>query len=390
MTFGHFALRTVLTLLPLLPVFTASAAPNPPAEGQVKAEREPVTDPVSIGWDGGWVVHRYSPEQDQWLSSKGPANALPRFKAMSAVGPHAIAIVELDNGYGGWLFDLHTQKWTAIPISPISPPGGNKDPRTCAIVDDKVVVWGITTGPTNGAVLDTKTMKWKPMAEAPVAPRYRAAAGVIGTKLLVWGGYGPLNHPNPRPSGPLTDGAVYDVARDTWQRMPDPPVPMPTYGYVSAVWKDRLVLFGGHAGKVVTRSGLTYDPAANSWEAMPQSPLDVGVQSACAVNKDKLFLWSGNSMASAAAGRSGHTRDAIAYDFKTREWKKLPEPPIGPRSLAYARAHGTKLTVWGGWDSSASPAKSFTDGATYDMDQGVWQKIPDVPGKTPYSLHPGW
>src|SRR5207302_870400 len=80
---------------------------------------------------------------------------------------------------------------------------------------------------------------------APVATRVRAASAVISQHLLVWGGYGHFDANNPRRFGPCLDGAVYDVAKDIWEKMPAPPLPMANYGYVSCAGDGRFFLLGG-------------------------------------------------------------------------------------------------------------------------------------------------
>ena len=272
------------------------------------------------------------------------------------------------------------------PASPIDGPSLWGDAITCAFVrDDRLVVWG-RRGPVQGAVLDTTTMKWSPMAEAPVVPRYRCAAASVGDKLFVWGGYGPLA---PRHIGPLEDGAVYDVSTNTWEKLPNPPVRGHRYGVSACVWKGRFVLFGvlrrGVPGHDVRPLGMIFDPATRAWERTVECPFDVGVHSAAAVAGDRLFVWSG---AVHSGGRG--SPDAAAYDSRTRKWQKLPEAPIPPRSLASARAHGSRVTVWGGWTPDRDNMSSLRDGATYDVDTGAWEKIAPLPAGIPYELHPGW
>src|SRR4051812_554959 len=186
--------------------------------------RDAVTDRVCVTWEKGCVVQRYSPGQGKWLTWEGPRSVLP-LKVVPAVGPHAAGALDPMRGCSGWLFDLHTEKWTGIPRSPVLPPGGMVTPTTAAFVGERLVVWGrIDQDPNDdaaqGAVLDTKTMTWTPMAKAPVVPRYRCVTAVVGSRLLLWGGYGPTG---PNRIGPLADGAVYDVDKDAWDKIPDPP-----------------------------------------------------------------------------------------------------------------------------------------------------------------------
>lgn len=374
-------LRTAAaTGLILLAVLVPAAGRGSDAPGDAPPVPDPataVTDPVYVGWDRGCVVYRYSRPAKKWSSWKGPKAFLPE-KAIAVVGPHAAAALDPAAGYGGWLFDLHAEKWSTIPQSPIAPPRGNMDPVAAAFVGGELVVWGAEAD-IQGAALDTRTLKWRPIANAPVVPRRRCVTAVVGTKLLVWGGYGRLNE---RMTGPLDDGAVYDAASDTWAKLPPPPVEGPRYGPAAAESNGRLVLFGGRGRAGVPFGGAVYDVAAGACDTLPDAPLDIGVNGACAADKERLFVWSGSSVA------GGGAPGGMVYDFRTRKWSKLPEAPIPPRLLSFARVHGSSLTVWGGWVST--PPAFMMDGATYDALTGTWDEIATLPGDVPYEMHPGW
>jgi hypothetical protein len=340
----------------------------------------PVTDPVYVSWEKACVVHRFSVEKGAWSTFTGPRTLLP-LKALPAVGPHFAAALDPMRAYTGWLFDLHTEQWSRVPKSPVPAPLGTMDPIAARFIGDKLVVWGRMNSPgqenvPNGAVLDTATMTWKPVSEAPIVPRYRCASAVVGNRLCVWGGYGPLG---PGRSGPLEDGATYDLATDTWDPMPQPPVPGHRYGCAALTWNDQMILFGGR------RVGMTYDPAKRRWRTMSEPPVDVGVMSACAVVGDRLFAWSGQS-----AGARGASTQAAVCDLKTDKWEKLPDAPINPRLLAFAQPQSSGVIVWGGWLENGHPPEFFTDGAAYDFTQRRWSPIAAAPGPVPYELHPGW
>jgi hypothetical protein len=111
---------------------------------------------------------------------------------------------------------------------------------------------------------------------------------------------------------------------------------------------------------------------------------------ACAAAGDELFIWSGKSAAAEVAGESKLCTEAAVFNFVTRNWERLPESPLPPRSLSFAKCSGRTVTVWGGWDSSGRTAKFYRDAATFDLEKRVWQRIPDLPGEVPDALHPGW
>ena len=362
----------------------AHAAPErapEPVPVRVPAPAEaPVTDPVYIGWERACVVYRYSPAEDKWTSWKGPRALLPR-TVIPIVGAHFAAALDPGAGYAGWLFDLDARRWTKVPPSPIAAPQGIMDPIAAAFVGSELVVWGAMNGDVQGAVLDTQALRWRPVARAPVVPRYRCVTAVLGSRLMVWGGYGPLG---PRRIGPQEDGAIYDASNDAWTRLPPPPVPGHRYGCAAGVIGGRFVVFGGTIGGHAARGGMTFDPATGKWDVIPDAPAHVGAMAACAAAGDRLFVWSGTP----DGGGGGATAEGAVYDLRTRRWTKLPEAPIPPRLLGFARLDEHGATVWGGWESS--PEAFLMDGARYDFDKQAWRAIAPLPADVPKEMHPGW
>jgi hypothetical protein len=380
----HVVLPAAVTalLLALAGAAAAAAAPEPAAPPSPPPADAPVTDPVCVGWDKACVVYRYSAAAGKWGTFKGPRAALPLL-VTAAVGPSSAAALDPEDQYSGWLFDLHAEKWAKVPPSPIEGRGITQDAAPVVFVGAELVVWAPRPGPSRGAVLDTRTMTWRRTAEAPVAPRNRCLTAVVGDRVVYWGGYGPYPVGGKRTGpayGPLADGAVYDVRRDAWEKIPDPPVPVSTYGLGGAAWNGRLVLVGGKS-RDGAQTWLTYDPAARTWEKMADCRYDLGLFPTCAVNGNRLFVWSGSPP---AARNEAAASIGAVYDFKKRTWDTIPEAPIPPRSGAYARPQGAGgIIVWGGWDARDVDSLSLTDGATYDVDARQWRKIEPMPAAIP-------
>ncbi|MCI0457150.1 MAG: hypothetical protein L0Z62_09240, partial [Gemmataceae bacterium] len=331
---------------------------------------------VCVGWNEGWVIYRYSLDKGQWLMSKSPPARLSG--AFIGVGSRTVVVLNRGRKFSGWLLDLQSHKWKELPESPVGAKPTWISGGVAAVVDHRLIVWGDTKIAPYGAVLDTVTLKWSAIPDGPVAPRKRCPHAVIGKKLFVWGGYGPGFDPKePDARGPLSDGAVYDLERKEWDDMPRAPIQF-KYGIAWGVWRDRFVLVGGKGQR---GGAIYYDSPKRSWEKIPDAPFDVGINSACAISGDRLFVWSGAQKAAP---------NGAVYDFRKREWKKIAQAPIPPRQLAFAHAVGNRVVVWGGWVSDRDPGRFLRDGAIYDLDKGTWQKIPDLPGDVPFSLHPGW
>jgi hypothetical protein len=361
------------------------------ADAPAVAGKKPelVRDPVCVGWNGGWVVFRYIPKETQWMMWTSPP--APKATGMlSATSQRYVAVIDPRKQCMGWLFDLHAKEWRAIPASPLGGPPASPSMVMVAFVDEQLVVWGQPGGGKQGGIYDPAALQWRQMAVAPVSPRFRAASAVLGKKVIFWGGYGNSNPARPQSFGPLTDGAVYDLPTNQWEKMPAPPVPMSTYGYVWAQWNEKLILFGGRTGRAISRIGAIYDSATKTWDGIAECPFDVGQQSTCAVSGDKLLVWSGASPAAAAAGRTEYSREAALYDLAKKEWRKVPNAPVDPRLLGFRHVEGDQIVMWGGWISGNAGGTFLKDGVIYDVAKGVWQTIPDLPGEVPYALHPGW
>ena len=293
------------------------------------------------GWDGAWVVYRYSPDKREWLTWKSPETPLPR-KGFPAVGPQAAVVIDPDARYSGWLFDLETHKWTQVPESPLVRDLA-MDPIVVAFVGDRLVVWGYTRPPLHGAVLNLKTMKWAPMAEA----RHQAAVlrpyGVIGKKVVIGGNFNDLQ-----------DGAVYDVERDAWEQMPAAPVHF-TGGIARDVWRDRFVIFGGGEGR---RAAAPDDPAGRTGQQMPAGT---------AGGRRRIRLHGQRRQAVPLVRRQDRSGERCGVRPGEEGVEKDRPVRPAPRQRSFAHAAGNRVTVWG--RVSDTPARFFRDVAVYDLEQ---------------------
>lgn len=119
---------------------------------------------------------------------------------------------------------------------------------------------------------------WQAMAAAPLEGRLRPTMVGWGDQAVVVGGrIEPPCPPNASCARSLReaqrDGALYDVATDTWERLPDAPVPLEVTS--SALVGDVLYLWlpdEGAAGPSV----LALDLAQRSWHRLRRPPDVVG------------------------------------------------------------------------------------------------------------------
>jgi len=354
-------------------------APGPPK----------ATDPLCVGWDGGWVLQRYSLARNEWTTfkSRPVQRPVPAGAAAAVItGETGIVVVGSKWRSGAWLFDFAESKWRQFPESVASAlKGTGSDVGT--FVGPRLILWGMCQRSPHGSVLNVKTLEWTRLPDAPVASRNSCAHALIGDKFVVWGGIGWLDPADTTAAGPLQDGAVYDLKQNQWEKMPAPPVVFRGFHSVYGVWRDRLfVLAPEGKGK---GAGL-YDPAGRSWERMAAPPFEVGHLPASAIVGDRLFLWSGSKKVLRPPNdpETEYVRDGAIYDFQKKEWTKVPDAPIAGRRRGLAKAVGSHVVVWGGWVGQGGPDDTCCrDGAVYDLDKGTWRRIADLPIGIPWELY---
>jgi len=164
---------------------------------------------------------------------------------------------------------------------------GAPAPRTYHVVafdGRRLLVWG-GYGPApdgrshgtfgDGAVFDTRSRSWRPMAAAGApAARFRPVAVWTGRKLLVWGGGAGAPGREPTQFG---DGAAYDPARDRWTPMSAEGAPPPRWKPV-VVWTGKFMVLTGGGDSLITggargrNDAYVYDPDADRWSAVEGAP----------------------------------------------------------------------------------------------------------------------
>ena len=200
---------------------------------------------------------------------------------------------------------------------------------------------------------------WSAMAPSPLAARLRPTVVGWGDKVVVVGGRDdPPCAPNASCVRSLRetqrDGAVYDVPTDTWERLPDAPLPLDATS--SAVLDDVLYLWV--PGQVVA-----LDLAARTWSTLPDPPV-VGDYLRLVATEDRLVAYYGE------VGRAD-ARD-LAYDPSTRQWEPLPAAPFAPTF--------DRVMVWTGEElvlvtpSSPKTGPPFMRAAA--LRDGAWEQLP--------------
>jgi N-acetylneuraminic acid mutarotase len=271
----------------------------------------------------------------------------------------------------GAVYDSEKNEWKKIPKVPIP----SRMPLTMTKVgetENKVLVWGgyggydadrrVAAYYVDGAIYDIEKNTWTKIEEAPLDSRQDCVRAFTGKNFIVWGG-----PPN------FQDGAVYDIEKREWKPMPILPSRGGPYVLYNILANTRLVLLWGrefvfqdeNEGDDV-RVGAVYDIEKNKWEKMPKPPINSRSKATVALSGSKLVIWGGE-------GES----DGAVYDIEKNTWKKMKESPIEGRYGNFSMLYGNRLITYGGQDESGN---ACNDGAIYDIEADQWEKIPESPG----------
>jgi N-acetylneuraminic acid mutarotase len=221
------------------------------------------------------VLYAYNPVADTWrlvTTNTSSYSASPSSK-MVWTGTELIVF----GGYytnatnNGFRYNPATNIWSGIPTinQPLS-----RIEFAMHFINGRVVVWGgrdvfAASFFNNGAMLDLASNTWITMSavNAP-APRYDfPSVQTSSNTMIVWGGSGPI-------VGVHGDGGIFNPATNTWSATSNTNAPTARRNH-TAVWSGtEMIVFGGTDlnATVFFSSGARYNPSTNTWAAIANSP----------------------------------------------------------------------------------------------------------------------
>jgi N-acetylneuraminic acid mutarotase len=212
-----------------------------------------------------------------------------------------------------------------------------------AVIDGHIyVVGGITAGGTPLAALeiyDPVNDTWSQGPEMP-EPRHHAGVAAVNGRLYVIGGYGPGHYPWSE-AGAATVFEFDPVAK-RWAHKS--PMAQPRSAFTAVAVGEKIHCIGGLEGRVHE----AYDVARDTWETLPDMPSG-REHLASAVIGTTLYVMGGR--------HTGDPRDfqrttrnfgaLEAYDTLARTWTQLPRMEPARGGLGAAELGG-KLYAFGG------------------------------------------
>ena len=249
--------------------------------------------------------------------------------------------------------------WHRVPDMPLSP---RYFPLVAWTGREALVIGGLDgtrVGPghdgtplQDGAAYDPQTRSWRAIAPAPedLSGRTDDVTALADGTLLV---------------AHLGDLLAYDIAGDSWQRLPPPPqeVLMPTI----AAQDGRLYLLAVNDPGGADLPVQVLDLGTGSWSALPAGPgLPDGVlRTLVPTPAGLVVMGEGLDRASAALWDGSDWTDYPATDLRGSFW------------------HWTGDRVISGWVTSD---ESDTRSAALDPASGTWDPLPWLPVDSPTTL----
>ncbi len=261
--------------------------------------------------------------------------------------------------------------WSLIPAgpNPIGPPvawtGREVLVAQAGCCDD--------IGSVNLTAYDPGSETWRALPPTPLTPREFAAGVWTGTEMIVAGG---LASPDgvAEDAVPVTDGAAWNAATDTWHAIAAMPTTLPN-GDPTAVWTGREMLVWASVPATADTPGrevvLAYNPSTNTWRTLPASGLTPRAHAVVVWTGKELVVWGGLTTDFGSA-----YDDGARLDPTTGTWRRLPPAPVPGRGQATAVWSGHDVLIWGG-DSSAGT--EVGKGAAYDPRSNSWRALPLSP-----------
>jgi len=285
-----------------------------------------------------------SPAPDAGACSAPPDD----WEAIAAVGAgpiQEVAVVALDGevyrigGFDGpgrivpavSAYDPADDAWRVVTPLPVAMHHAN-----AVAADGRIWVLGFLRDRAFGEdgrsfVYDPATEAWAPGPELP-AGWHRGASGAAAIDGIIYivGGFAA--------GDALSAVHAYDIAGETWSRLPDLPGPPRDHMAAGAV-AGQLVIAGGRDTRIgahVPRTDV-FDPATGAWREGAPMPTSRG-GAAAAVSGARLYVIGGEGDRSQPTGVFPQVE---VYDMACDAWHVLDEMPLP--------VHGTGAAVIGDW-----------------------------------------
>ncbi len=178
---------------------------------------------------------------------------------------------------------------------------------------------------------DEPRLEWKKMGRLPHAAAYGAAVSTAEGLVCIGGNTAERS---------LSDVFRLSLEADTLRIDTLPSLPVALDNVTGALLGNAVYVVGGNADGIPSADVYALDLAdlANGWKRETTLPGVPRIQSVCAAQAGKLYVWGG--FAAASEGREASLSvDGYAYNPETREWTSVATP---------CDAAGNEISLGGG------------------------------------------
>jgi N-acetylneuraminic acid mutarotase len=210
--------------------------------------------------------------------------------------------------------------------------------------------------------------RWEALPDLPGRPMYKPLVVVLGTDVLVVGGYETLQADR----APTTTGALFDGK--SWRVIPEAPVPLAAE--TSAVWTGSNLLVVSTEGTI-----LTFTPRPDRWEVVGKAPAPNRFGAQVVWTDDEMLFSSGGVTGLNSEGGMNIIDDAVAYRPSTNTWRAIPRPPTKDPLTGKSVWTGNEWVRTVGW--SEGKFEDFGSIAAYDPRSNRWRELPQLAADVP-------
>ncbi len=313
----------------------------------------------------------------------GPVPDIPKTLSVTktGVGSGVISSPTLSIDCGLICSAVSSNAWVPI-ATPAAETLSGRYAHTAIWTGTEMIIWGGWAGTfsNTGSRYNPATNRWTAIATPPssvISARDQHSAIWTGTEMIIWGGReGGFSST----TGAVGDessnaGARYDPVNDTWTTITSPPsnILKARMGH-TAVWTGtEMIVWGGFEFglNAPVSTGAKYNPATDTWTTIITPPpflLFAGRERHSAV-------WTGTEMIVWGGIGDQIFNNGVKYNPTTNAWTTIATPlpnMLGGRRLHSAVWNGTEMVIWGGFELGAVDVKS---GAKYNPATNSWKAI---------------
>lgn len=196
------------------------------------------------------------------------------------------------------------------------------------------------------------TLHWEQCATLPFGSAY----GACMQKENIWIIAGGMNE-----NGPTATVLTVDLA-DNCHIDTLPSLPCNADNIAGALSGSLIFVVGGNIGGEASRRTFVLDinNPHKEWNELPLMPSRGRVQPVCAATNNRLYIWGGFTPADNQGEAHVHT-DGVSYDILTGEWEKLPDIVTDGDTITLSGGIATTLSATTIITAGGVNRKIFTD-----------------------------